>query len=142
MKRVEELAKQFPMEPCVQANGVELMHLEKGMAIIRVTVLKSMVVLKTTKSGKLLMNGAFFVVFGNTAGVYAAMSRIPHGHTTCMGPSCVYKRKAVEGEILITRAWAPNDEETGKFIGVHFRVEDENGILKAKGFATYIKPEE
>jgi acyl-coenzyme A thioesterase PaaI-like protein len=75
MDRLEELEREFLEEPFSQEYGIVLDRLERGFAIVSVPVHPEWF----ARAG--MMQGGFEKVAADAAGVYAAMSTIPAGHT-------------------------------------------------------------
>ena len=133
MNRIEELQKRFYEEPCVAAIGMDLVIMNEGFVIVSMTINERV----TMKEG--FANGGFLAMLGNTAGVYAAMSKIPHGHTRMMSIGMHPVSPAMAGEYIIGSARVI--QEGKQHIWVTFEIKNGNTRqLKAFGSAQYIKP--
>lgn len=134
MDRLEELRKRFKREPCFKKCGAKLEKLRKGYAVVRVKISESMVVLEG------FANGGYLGVIGNSAGVYAAMSKLPAGHTRALSIFTYFHSTAKKSQIV--RGVARVTEESRSYIWVAFRVVGLDGKLKASGVIQYTKPKE
>lgn len=75
MDRLEELKKDFESQPLVGFLGLVLEKLAEGFAVVRCSVRPEFLV-----TAGMVQGGITFTI-ADFAGVYAAMSRIPTGHT-------------------------------------------------------------
>lgn len=132
-RRINELKARFDNEPCVKAAAMHLEMIHHGSAKVSMTIGEHMAI----KEG--FANGGFLATIGNTAGVYAAMSKIPHGHTKAANFSISFTSPAKIGERIT--ALATVFHQTKRCIWVTFIITgSKTGEPKALGSAQYIKP--
>ena len=132
MNRLDELRARFGEEPFAQALQAKLEDLDEGLAVVSLLVTKELVIVER------IVNGGFLATLGNSAGVYAAMSKIPAGHTRALHLDINFEHPAKEGEIIKGVAHVKN--ESGNFILVLFEVLNSEQKLLAYGTARYVKP--
>lgn len=75
MDRISELENRFANEPLGKALGASLEFLEKGKAVVKLKARGDFLIVGG------IVQGGITTVLADFAGVYAAMSQIPEGHT-------------------------------------------------------------
>ncbi|MDO8504338.1 MAG: hotdog domain-containing protein [Candidatus Liptonbacteria bacterium] len=138
-KRIEELKKAFLAEPIANISvpfSFELLELAHGYAEVKMKVTEGMLV----GGGVGVVNGGIMDTLANTAGVYAAMSRIPAGHTLRMNYSARNLRETRAGEILLATAEVVEENKTSFVVDFQVTNLDAPEDVKAAGQAQYHKP--
>lgn len=132
--RIEWLRKErLPKDRVARAHRMELEHLSRGSAVVKMPVTKNMTVMEG------FANGGFLNVVGNIAGVYAAMSTIPEGHARLKTDSMYRTNPALPGHVL--RAVAKVIHSSGRFVDVGVKIfDDTSKKLVGHGIFTYYKP--
>lgn len=131
MDRLQELRQRFVVEPYVGALGAKLKEITHGRAVLSCRPHRLL-----TVAGGLVQGGATASLI-DFAGVYAAMSVIPAGHTPASSMHVTFLRPVREGEELVIEATVVH---TGRRrIVTEVRVVGE-GKLKARASVEFFRP--
>ena len=132
MERSAELSQRFLQEPLANHFGLKLASLGSGCASITMEVRPEHCI-----TGG-IAQGGITTTLADYAGVYAAMARIPAGHTPARRISIELFRPVKEGETIVAHASVA--EETRSSLVAIVRVTDETGKTKALATITFAKP--
>ncbi len=132
MTRIEELRSRFAQEPLAQLLGARLEVLEDGLAVIAARVKPELTIV-----GGVAQGGVTTAV-ADYAGVYAAMTRIPSGHTPAVQISINFLRPVGSGETMRAEARVVNESRNQIVTSVQVRGQD--GKLKAVATVLFAKP--
>ncbi len=131
MDRLAELKKRFLEEPLAKAAGISLGELGDGRAILTQAVRDDQLIVGGA------VQGGVTTVLADYAGVYAAMTRIPQGHTPAHNISITFLRPILAGELMLAEADVSG--ETRGSVTVSVQVFG-NGKLKAVASILFAKP--
>lgn len=112
MTRLEELKLRFQEEPLAKLLGATLERLEDGSAVVRAAAEEG-----TTIVGG-IVQGGITTVLADYAGVYAAMTRIPEGHTPCAHINIHFLRPIRLGETMRAVARVENESRSSLIVSV------------------------
>lgn len=133
MNRLEELAERFKNEPLVKWLGASLEWLEEGRAVVAVPVCKNFLIMEKVVQGGIIATVADF------AGVYAAMSKIPAGHTPATNLNILFFRPIGEDETIWADATVINESRSFVVVSVDL-TGGAGGKLKAHATISFAKP--
>ena len=106
MGRLEELRQRFSEEPLVGFLGAELRELSDGHATLVVPVKKEFLIVGG------IVQGGIVTAVADYAGVYAAMTRIPRGHTPALHIGINFLRPVLMGDVMWATARVENESKT------------------------------
>lgn len=132
MDRIDELKERFALEPYVKLLGISLASLGDGTAVLELTAGKELMIV-----GDIAQGGAI-ASLADYAGVYAAMTRIPSGHTPAVNISIQLHRPVRLGEKVFAAATVVNENRSS--ISVTAEVRGQDGKLKASAALYFAKP--
>lgn len=132
MDRLTELRQRFIQEPLAASFGLTLERLADGEAELRLVVKDELSIVGG------VAQGGVTTVLADYAGVYAAMTRIPAGHTPAKHIAIDLLRPVRVGEAV--RASARIAAETRSTIIVVVDVAAEDGRQRAYATITFAKP--
>ena len=132
MTRLEELRSRFEQEPLGKLLEARLEVLEDGRAVIAIPAKQEF----TIVGG--IVQGGITTAVADYAGVYAAMTRIPSGHTPAVQISINFLRPVGLGETLRAEAKVVNENRSQVATSVEVRGQD--GKLKALATILFAKP--
>ncbi len=132
MTRIAELKSRFEQEPLGQLLKARLEVLEDGRAVIAVPAGSELTIV-----GGIVQGGVTTAV-ADYAGVYAAMTRIPSGHTPAVQISINFLRPVGLGETMRAEARVVNESRGQVVASVEVRGSD--GKLKAVATILFAKP--
>lgn len=136
MDRIEELKREFLEEPFGQEYGIVLEYLGQGTAVVALPVHPEWF----TRVG--MMQGGFDKVIADSAGVYAAMSTIPAGHTRLDHIQGYYiEPVTLEDKGLRSKARVVYQGKRS-FVLVEITIFNLDGEMKWYGTAKFAKPRE
>lgn len=131
MDRLRELKDRFIKEPFVTTLRARLIRLEPGEADVVCTPESAL-----TVAGGIVQGGAT-ASLADFAGVYAAMSAIPSGHTPATSMTLSFLRPVMEGEEVLISAKVVNTSRTRILTSVTVTV----GVaLKAVAIIEFARP--
>ncbi len=110
MDRLEELREKFGQEPYAKTLGAVLEELEPGLAVISLTLTPPLAIASGVAQAGVTLS------LGDYAGVYAAMSVLPAGHTPASDGGGYFTRPVKLGQTM--RAVARVEDETKHVIVV------------------------
>lgn len=133
MERLEELNKRFAIEPLVQLLDAQLVFSSPGQAEVSAAVREGFLV------GGGIVQGGIITTIADFAGVYAAMSVIPAGHTPAQHIDITFLRPIMRGETI--RASGLVTEQTRGSVWTKVNVFG-SADSKRRAFATihFVKP--
>ena len=134
MDRLTELRLRFGQEPLATEFGAGLDALADGSAAVSYVAKDEHAIVGG------IIQGGITTVIADYAGVYAAMTRIPAGHTPARRISIELLRPVRPGDVLI--ATAVVIAETKATIITSVDVRDANGVQKAVATVTFAKPKQ
>ena len=132
MDRLTELRRQFAAEPLATGFGATLDALADGEATVGYAAKAEHAIVVG------IIQGGITTVIADYAGVYAAMTRIPEGHTPAKHIAIELLRPVRPGETITATARVV--AETRSSIIAHVDVRDANGAQKAVATVTFAKP--
>jgi uncharacterized protein (TIGR00369 family) len=132
MDRIDELKARFTQEPFAKLLGASLVSLGDGTAVLEMTAGEGLMIV-----GGIAQGGAV-ASLADYAGVYAAMTRIPSGHTPAVNITTQLHRPVVRGEKVFAAATVVNENRSSIFTIVEVRGEDNK--LKATANIYFVKP--
>lgn len=132
MERLEELRQRFGEEPLVRFLGAELRELSNGYAVVVVSVKSEFLIVGG------MVQGGIIATVADYAGVYAAMTRIPSGHTPAMQMNVRWLRPVAAGDVIWASARVVNASKT--VIDVHVDVYGGDSKRKAVASIIFSKP--
>lgn len=132
MTRIDELKSRFEQEPLGRLLGARLEVLEDGRSVIAVPARDELTIV-----GGVAQGGVTTAV-ADYAGVYAAMTRIPSGHTPAVQISINFLRPVRLGETMRAEARVVNESRNQIVTSVEVRGPD--GKLKALATILFAKP--
>lgn len=134
MDRLTELRQRFGQEPLATGFGVSLDALADGSAALSYVAKDEHAIVGG------IIQGGITAVIADYAGVYAAMTRIPAGHTPARRISIELLRPVRPGDVIT--ATANVIAETRASIIAAVDVRDANGVQKAVANVTFAKPKQ
>lgn len=132
MERLSELKQRFFQEPLATSFGISLERLADGEAELKLTVKAEHGIVGG------IAQGGVTTVLADYAGVYAAMTRIPSGHTPAKHIAIDLLRPVLVGDTV--RAVARVVAETRSTLIVAVEVAGEDGRQRAYATVTFAKP--
>lgn len=112
MGRLEELRQRFSEEPLVAFLGAELRELGDGRAVLVVPVKQEFLIVGG------IVQGGIVTAVADYAGVYAAMTRIPSGHTPALHIGINFLRPVLMGDVMWAAARVENESKTTLVVSV------------------------
>lgn len=135
MDRIQELQARFQEEPLAQTLGADLIGIGDGCALLRIDGVKKELCIV----GDVAQGGTTTALM-DYAGVYAAMTRIPEGHTPCKHISINFLRPVKLGEVLYAEAQVINDNRSEILVSVSAFTSGGQKKPKALATLTFAKP--
>ena len=132
MDRISSLRIRFEKEPLGRALEAALIELKNGLAIVSTTIRQEHLIVGG------VAQGGITTVIADFAGVYAAMSVIPEGHTPAVQINLSLLRPIKEGEEVRGIGQVKNKSKTS--ILVEVQVLGSNDKRKAYGTILFYKP--
>lgn len=132
MSRLEELRSRFEQEPLGRLLEARLEVLEDGRAVVAAPAKQEMMIVGG------IVQGGVTTALADYAGVYAAMTRIPSGHTPAVQISINFLRTVVLGETMRAEARVVN--EGRNLVVTSVEICSQDGRLKAVATILYAKP--
>jgi uncharacterized protein (TIGR00369 family) len=132
MDRLTELRQRFLQEPLANAFGATLSSLADGAAAVSYAGRDEHAIVGG------IIQGGITTVIADYAGVYAAMTRIPAGHTPARNIDIDLLRPVRPGETIVANAVVAAETRAGILVTVDVR--DAAGIQKAFAVARFAKP--
>jgi len=131
-KRLRQLRSLFTTEPLGRSLGAKLIGLKRGWAVVSAVAKDDLLV----SVG--MVQGGVIAAVADYAGVYAAMSVIPAGHTPAAQLNINFLRPISAGEDIV--AVARVVDETRTTVAVAFEVTGAASRRKALGTILFFKP--
>lgn len=135
MDRFEGLHARFLEEPLAKTLGAVLVDISDGRALVRIDRVRE----ETCIVGGIAQGGTT-TALADYAGVYAAMTRIPEGHTLCKHISIDLLRPVMVGEVLYAASGVVNDSRRELLVTVSVFTKGGEDRPKARATLTYAKP--
>lgn len=133
MNRLEELKQRFENEPLAKLLGATLLHIDGGAATVRTPVKDEFLIVGG------FVQGGVTTALADFAGVYAAMSKIPAGHTPAVNINIYFLRPiGKQDESIRAEARVVNESKNSLLVCVD--VYGSDGKLKAYGTILFAKP--
>ena len=131
-QRLKQLRSLFTTEPLGRSLGARLIGLKRGWAAVSAVARNDLLV----SVG--IVQGGVIAAVADYAGVYAAMSVIPAGHTPAARININFLRPISAGEDIV--AVARVVDETRTTVSVAFEVTGAAVRRKALGTILFVKP--
>ncbi len=131
-KRLQELRERFAKEPLVKLLGIELLHLHDGEALMEMKARDEFAIVGG------VIQGGIITALADYAGVYAAMTKIPAGHTPAAHIDISFRRPAKVGEVLW--AWAYERDENPNTLVIGVEVNKKGERARACATIVFSKP--
>ncbi len=133
MDRIEELKRNFEAEPLGRLLGATLTDVGGGRAVVSAPARSEVLIARVG-----IVQGGIIAAVADYAGVYAAMSAIPAGHTPCAGISISFFRPVKGGETIEARAAVSGETRSQLFVSVLVTVPGGKDVALA--MMTFAKP--
>lgn len=131
MDRLEELRQRFAQEPLANWLGARLESLADGQAAVGAPVRDDFLIVGG------LVQGGVITILADYAGVYAAMSRLPTGHTPASQISISFLRPFKRDETIQASAEVVGETRGQLLVLIEVRG---GGKLKAQATIVFAKP--
>jgi len=120
MDRLEELREKFGQEPYVKTLGAVLEVLEPGHAVLSLTLTPPLTIANGIAQAGVILS------LGDYAGVYAAMSLLPAGHTPASDCDGYFTRPVKLGETMRAEARVEDSTKNRIVVRVDITVGDKH----------------
>ncbi len=133
MDRLNELRQNFALEPTGKLLDARLEDIGPGRATVSAPAGDDVLIARVG-----IVQGGIIAALADYAGVYAAMSSIPSGHTPCASLTISFLRPVVRGQIVEASASVVSETRSQLFVTASVRVR--GGKEVALVSLTFAKP--